>query len=423
MHDGGAILVQTYSNATINNCHFTSNQASVDGGAIYIKRRCFVKINNSSFQFNEAENNGGSILVQHSKSQIKSCTFDSDSATTGQGGSIYIENVGNVTIIETLFSNCKSIIGGSITVKTESILITQYLSIHESFSNSSGGGLFVSHKSLLDATNLTISGSHSTLGGGITVSDSSRITLRQSNLSNNTAFQSGGAISCQQGTIVLDEGMMRNNTARENGGALFAENCHLTFDNITFHENKAQHDGGGLYSKSSSTNIHNSKGIQNTVGSTGGFILITIHSNMISHYLVLEENVAEVTDNAISIVNNSVAIMKHTKLLGLLSNEHCLFTVTSHSKLTIASLYSMNNNSTVNTSKTELKHMVCSDSGSQVSGLETGEYFLYVVRRRGRLAPRQPLSVCALLPAYEENRHLRPLGNLGHRLRRPRWID
>ena len=48
---------------------------------------------------------------------------------------------------------------------------------------------------------------------------------------------------------------------------------------------------------------------------------------------------------------------------------------------------------------------------------------VYVVRRRGRLAPRQPLSVCALLPAYERNRHLRPPGNLGHRLRRPRWID
>ena len=48
---------------------------------------------------------------------------------------------------------------------------------------------------------------------------------------------------------------------------------------------------------------------------------------------------------------------------------------------------------------------------------------LYVMRRRGRLAPRQPLSVCALLPAYEGNRHLRPLGNLGHCLRRPRWID
>ena len=48
---------------------------------------------------------------------------------------------------------------------------------------------------------------------------------------------------------------------------------------------------------------------------------------------------------------------------------------------------------------------------------------VYVVRRRGRLAPCQPLSVCALLPAYERNRHLWPPGNLGHRLRRPRWID
>ena len=49
--------------------------------------------------------------------------------------------------------------------------------------------------------------------------------------------------------------------------------------------------------------------------------------------------------------------------------------------------------------------------------------YAYVMRRRGRLAPRQPLSVCALLPTYEGNRHLQPLGNLGHRLRRPRWID
>ena len=48
---------------------------------------------------------------------------------------------------------------------------------------------------------------------------------------------------------------------------------------------------------------------------------------------------------------------------------------------------------------------------------------IYVVRRRGHLAPRQLLSVCALLPAYERNRHLRPPGNLGHRLRRPGWID
>ena len=334
-----------------------------------------MKINNSSFQFNEAENNGGAILVQHSGSKIESCTFDSDSATTGQGGSICIEDVGNVTIIETSFSSSKSLIGGSIAVKTESILIAQYLSIHESFSNSSGGGLFVSHKSLLDGTNLTISGSHSTSGAGITVSDSSRIILRQSNLSNNTALQSGGAISCQKGVVVVDEGMIRYNTATGNGGALCSEQCDLTIDSVLFTENKALNHGGGLFSKSSSTNIHNSKGIQNIAGSTGGFILVTDHSNLISHYLAIEGNVTEVTGNAISTANSSVTEMIHTSISDFLNVEHCLFTVTGGSKLIITSLYPMNNNSDASSRKTEGKHLICIDSGSQASGLETGEYY------------------------------------------------
>ena len=69
--------------------------------------------------------------------------------------------------------------------------------------------------------------------------------------------------------------------------------------------------------------------------------------------------------------------------------------------------------------------IVCQRSNpSLTSGIQLGRSEnICVVRRRGRLAPRQPLSVCALLPAYEGNRHLRPLGNLGHRLRQPRWID
>ena len=369
---GGAMMVQTYSNATISSCYFTSNQASSDGGAIYITRRCFVKINYSSFQFNQAGNSGGSIFVHYSKSQIESCTFENDSAIIGQGGSICVENVGNVTITATSFSHCKAFAGGSIAVKTEGILILHCLYIYESFSNNSGGGLFVSHKSLLDATNLTISGSHSELGAGITVSDSNRINLRQSNLLNNTALQSGGAIRCQQGTIVLDEGMIRGNTATGNGGALSAEQCDVTIDNITFLENRALNCGGGLFSKSSSTNIHNSKGIQNIAGNVGGFILITKHSNLISHYLTIEGNVARSIGNTISIANSSVVEMEHTNILGFLSMEQCLFTVTEVSNLTITSMYPMNNSSTTNNRITEGKHLVCIDSRSQVWGLETG---------------------------------------------------
>ena len=191
-------------------------------------------------------------------------------------------------------------------------------------------------------------------------------------MSNNTASQSGGAVSCQQGEIVLGEGMLRDNTATGNGGALSVDQCDLTIDNIKFLDNRALQGGGGLFSKSSSTNIHNSKGTLNTAGSIGGFMVITKHSNLISHYMEIEGNIAEVTGNDISIANSSVAEMKHTNISALLRKEHCLFTVTGGSKLIIASMYSMNYSGTTNINTMKGSNMVCIDRRSQVSGLETG---------------------------------------------------
>ena len=75
-------------------------------------------------------------------------------------------------------------------------------------------------------------------------------------------------------------------------------------------------------------------------------------------------------------------------------------------------------------------HALCTQTGRPFkemlllcAGQAVRDFIIDVVRRCGHLAPRQPLSVCALLPTYERNRHLRPPGNLGHRLRWPRWID
>ena len=38
-NDGGAIMLETYSNSTINDCSFERNKASDDGGAIYGKKK------------------------------------------------------------------------------------------------------------------------------------------------------------------------------------------------------------------------------------------------------------------------------------------------------------------------------------------------------------------------------------------------
>ena len=388
-HDGGAIMVQTYSNATVDACQFTANQASSNGGAIYIKRRSLTVINNTFFQSNHAKNNGGSIFVQHSKSKITFCTFELESAISGQGegGSICIENVGNVTILESSFLNCKAFIGGSVAVKTESILRMQYSSVYQSYAKKAGGGLHVTHKSLLVGTNLTISRSKSKLGAGITISGSSRFNLKMLYLFLNNASKSGGSISCEQSQIVLEKGRIYDNYANDHGGALFAKQCHLTVDNIAFSANNALKNGGALYSKSSVTSIHNSEGRKNTAGKKGGFILITETSNLTSNHLTLEQNLADVTGNNIAVVNNSVAEMKHTRILMFYKRQHCSIAVTHGSVMQMTFIYSTRtgNNETGKFGTDE----VCVDSSSKSSGTPVGLYCFSTF----------PVKICIYFPS------------------------
>ena len=307
--------------------------------------------------------------MQHSKSEIKSCTFELESVTYGQGGSICIENVGNVTILESTFFNCKAFDGGSIAVKTESILLMQCTSVYQSYANNTGGGLFVTHNSLFDGTNVTISRGKSKFGAGISVSDTSRINLRMIQFSLNNVSQSGGGISCEQSQIVLDEGNNDKNYAYDYGGGLTAKQCYLTIDNITFSENNALKHGGALYFKSSVTHIHNTKGKRNTAGDKGGFILITGASNLISNYLTLEENLAHFTGNDIVVANHSIAEMTHTKISMFFKINHCSIVVIEESLIHLTYVYSTNSTWI----EDEMKQ-VCADSSSKTLDTPAGLY-------------------------------------------------
>ena len=141
-HDGGAIMLETYSNATINNCSFTRNKATEDGGAIYVRRRSQITIINSNFQFNEVMNSGGSILVQHSFAMIRFSTFETELSSTKYGGSIAAEHVGNITISSCIFSNCSAGFGGSVSIRAESIINATNSLFNSSYSNFSGGTFY-----------------------------------------------------------------------------------------------------------------------------------------------------------------------------------------------------------------------------------------------------------------------------------------
>ena len=73
-------MLETYSEATVNNCYFEGNEATDNGGAILVKIRSQLTLSNSIFKLNKANNTGGPIIIQQSMAIIKYCTFLNESA-------------------------------------------------------------------------------------------------------------------------------------------------------------------------------------------------------------------------------------------------------------------------------------------------------------------------------------------------------
>ena len=67
-------MLETYSSATMDRCHFAGNRASGDGGAIFIKRKSLISVENSLFTENFA-GSGASVAVYDSEATIKDCNF------------------------------------------------------------------------------------------------------------------------------------------------------------------------------------------------------------------------------------------------------------------------------------------------------------------------------------------------------------
>ena len=137
-NDGGALKLETYSEASIDNCLFEGNEAANIGGAISIKILSVMKLHDSILRHNKAKYSGGSILLEHSRATIESCTFSNESVIYGNGGAIIAENTANVTIQASSFYNCMAWYGGSISVAIKSVLNIENSNLSDSFAKQGG---------------------------------------------------------------------------------------------------------------------------------------------------------------------------------------------------------------------------------------------------------------------------------------------
>ena len=197
---GGAIYCGGGS-ASISNCTFIGNEATVYGGAISCRNGSSASITNCTFSSNMSHNDGGAIDCDYSNVRIVNCTFSGNRAS--RGGAILCGDSSSPTI-----SNC--IFSGNIA------------------GDWGGGGAIFCWNGSPTVTNCTFSGNSANDGGGaISCWSSSNPTLNNCILWNNSAAAGGSQIHIYHST----SSCTLNYCCVDNAGYGFASGVsHTTID-------------------------------------------------------------------------------------------------------------------------------------------------------------------------------------------------
>ncbi len=237
---GGAILFESGSNGTVENCNFINNTAS-DGSAI-----CFMgstgTVRNCNFTNNSCESYGGAIAFSYfgSTGTVTDCNFAYNSAKYGGAIAFAYDSTGTVT-------NCN-------------------------FTNNNtadyGGAVYFSSSG--NVTNCNFVNGSSYYGGAVFwIGNDGRIS--DCNFTGNTAVRRGGAVhwgdtetesESQSDYTKAKNGIITrsnfiNNTAAQGGAVFWFANDGKITDNCYFKDNNATGEGGAVYWKGKNGYISN----------------------------------------------------------------------------------------------------------------------------------------------------------------------
>ncbi|MEZ4087874.1 MAG: S-layer homology domain-containing protein [Candidatus Gracilibacteria bacterium] len=208
--------------------------------------------------------------------------FGSYGYNAGEGGLIYSQDGGDITLDDVILNSGNSAGGGNLyigTTSTATINNTQIID-GQSLFNGRGGGMYIGTGSEVTITNSIIDGNTtaSQSGGGI-YSDAVLLEIRNSTISNNLTdtsnsdFAQGGGIFSDTQTnseFILVDSRIINNFAPAEGGGILTDSDSIYIDGTEISGNTADTSGGGIKIGGSNTVIINSTLSGNHAGSEGG---------------------------------------------------------------------------------------------------------------------------------------------------------
>lgn len=323
---GGAVYLAEGTTLTINNCSFNSNSiTSGNGGAIY-SYGATITANNTSFANNSTTGNGGAIACERSLSKVNStlnitnCSFTSNSGANG--GAIYADYTNMTFVSGTMSNNIATSNGGAIFIRYSTGTIN---SITATGNSANSGGVFYINRTTLtinsDGTGTVLFGTtdssttelanSASSGGAIYATIGSDITINGVTFGYNTATY-GGAITAthdQGNTISLSNCLFVGNKATGTsygGGAIYAVGqSNLTIDSCTFDSNNAKY-GAAIYANSSAPITILDTTFTNNTSTSGAAIYITGSTEVNISSSIFDSNIASSYGGAIYLDGNSV---------------------------------------------------------------------------------------------------------------------
>ena len=250
LFDVGAPL--TLRNITLTHAYFVG-----DGGAIINRLNGTLMLENSVIRNSTAITGNGGAIISFGPLTITNSLLEGNRAFNG--GALYPRFSGARTVIvnSVLRDNHTTATsdgwGGAILARDGASVTINGSSIYNNTARN-GSGIYNDTNSVLQLTDVTLSGNFAdVIGGGIY--NASSVTLTNVTLSGNksTAY-AGGIYNASSAT--LTNVTLSGNTASATGGGLYNDGT-STLTNVTIYSNTATTSGGGMFIASGSVNVTN----------------------------------------------------------------------------------------------------------------------------------------------------------------------
>lgn len=228
---GGALIITSNSDLTLDSCSFENNTANI-GGAVFAESNSSISVRNSTFLSNHAKDCDNGLCY---------------------GGVLFIDNSGELLVDNCNFTQNSASVGGVFNLVKSSAFIANTV-FNNNVAMKSGGVVYAEDKASIFVQNGTFI-SNSARNGGV-------MSISIENIAQNTPAES---------EVVINDSHFSNNVASNDGAVIISDGNDLTFTDSLFYDSKADDDGGVVHMRNNcTTEFRSCRFSNNSVGDSGG---------------------------------------------------------------------------------------------------------------------------------------------------------